>query len=305
MKRCPYCNAEYPDDASACSIDGFPLPESIPIVTVAEQTSGSAEQATADGAVVSEAQAETAGKDSIYLTYPNYKWSARDAWKCVGMMLVFQFVLDLILFTLDRHFVSFYFWRATGVGFFLTALLFYVINLLTAAYFARTESLASFWDGFGLDRKPTDYAWFGVVAAICINFFGHCMRINGWARGVTSYDINAFKHTIGPEKYLFLVPLLLLAPLFEESIYRGFLYKAFRGSFAVVGSMIFVLAWMAYIHWWEYRQSLLAAFDISMLTIVQCYLREKSDSLWDCILCHLAFNGSGLLIYGVFRQVGG
>ena len=184
---------------------------------------------------------------------------------------------------------------------FSTYLLYYAVNLLTAAYFARTELLETFWKGFGLDRKPSNYVWLGVTMPILINFFGYFMRIHGWGKGVHSHDIDAFRHTFGPEKYLFLVPLVLLAPLFEESINRGFLYKAFRGSFGIGVSMVLILAWTAYNHWWEYRQSLLAVFDISVLTIIQCYLREKSDSLWDCILCHLAYNGSGLFIYGALR----
>jgi hypothetical protein len=36
--------------------------------------------------------------------------------------------------------------------------------------------------------------------------------------------------------------------------------------------------------------------DLSLLTLVQCYLREKSQSIWDCILCHFAFNASSLFI---------
>jgi membrane protease YdiL (CAAX protease family) len=127
------------------------------------------------------------------------------------------------------------------------------------------------------------------------------MRIHGWGKGVHNYDIDAFRHALGPERYFFLAPLILLAPLFEESINRGFLYKAFRSSFGMGISMVLIMTWTAYTHWSQYHQSLLAAFDLSILTIVQCYLREKSDSLWDCILCHLAYNGSGLFIYGVLR----
>ena len=92
------------------------------------------------------------------------------------------------------------------------------------------------------------------------------------------------------------MPLVLLAPLFEESIYRGFLYKAFRGSYSIPVSSVLIIAWTCYTHWNQYSHSLAAAFDLSLLTLVQCYLREKSGSLWDCILCHMAFNGSLLLV---------
>jgi membrane protease YdiL (CAAX protease family) len=283
MKRCPYCGAEYPDDFSVCSIDSNPLPEIIKLPPPADE------------------RIAATNTEPTYLTFPDYQWSARDAWKCLGMYLFFEFVLGLFFWMMDFRFPGFYSWRRSGFGYCSTSFLYYAVNLLTAAYFARTETLSTFLKAFGLDRKPSDYVWFGVTMAIAINLFGYFMLYHAWGKGVTNYDTLAFKSTFGPERYFFLVPLLLFAPLIEESINRGFLYKAFRGSFATGISMALIVGWTAYTHWSQYHQSLLAAFDLSVLTIVQCYLREKSDSLWDCILCHLAFNGSGLLIYQVLR----
>jgi len=175
-----------------------------------------------------------------------------------------------------------------------------MVELFAVLYFARTETFVSLCKAVGLDRKPSNLAWFGVVAALGIRFFGHLILIFGWSKGVRDYDILAFKSTFGPERYFYLGPLLLLAPLFEESMFRGFLYKAFRGSCSIVISMIFIVVWIAYTHWSQYSISWIAALDLSMLTILQCYLREKSDSLWDCIFCHMAFNGS-LLVLGALR----
>jgi membrane protease YdiL (CAAX protease family) len=150
--------------------------------------------------------------------------------------------------------------------------------------------------GFGLDKKPSNYAWFGVTMALMIRFFGHFMLIHGWGKGVSNHDYIAFKHTLGFERYFFLLPALFLAPLFEELLNRGFLYKAFRGSYPMIISMALIVVWTAITHGPYYTHSLLAAFCLSMLTIVQCYLREKSNSLWDCIFCHFAFNASLLFV---------
>jgi hypothetical protein len=138
-------------------------------------------------------------------------------------------------------------------------------------------------------------------AALAIRFSGHFMITHGWGNGVVNYDIRAFKNTQGPERYFFLVPLVLLAPLFEESVYRGFLFKAFRGSYPLGASMALIVAWTVNTHWPQYSHSSVAAVDLSLLTLVQCYLREKSDSLWDCIFCHLAYNGSILFIGGTLH----
>jgi len=287
MKRCPHCNAEYPDDAFVCSIDGQPLPENVPQPPPAS------------------AQVKEANEKPAYLTYPDYQWSARDAWKCLALLVALQFVLGfvikLVVSVVDLRFPGFYSWYRGGFGYFFTSILYYAVYLLTAAYFARTESLPTFWKAFGLDRKPSEYVWFGVVMALVIRFSSHFMIIHGWGKGVTNYDTFASKSTYGLEKCFFLAPLLLLAPLFEESINRGFLYKAFRQSYTTSISMVLIVAWTAFTHWPQYHQSLLAVVGLSVLTIVQCFLREKSDSLWDCIICHMAFNWSGLLIGGILR----
>jgi membrane protease YdiL (CAAX protease family) len=61
------------------------------------------------------------------------------------------------------------------------------------------------------------------------------------------------------------------------------------------------LTWNAFTHWGNYHHPYIAAIVLSLLTIVLCYLREKSDSLWDCILCHFAFNASSLSVGNVLR----
>jgi membrane protease YdiL (CAAX protease family) len=283
MKRCSYCGKEYPDEAALCSVDREPLVE----IGLHPQ--------------LPPEQTKAADKDKPYLTFPDYQWSARDAWKCLGMILVFLFAWRMVISTLDWRYHGFYTWLASGFGFFSMVVFHHSIELLVAAYFARTETLATFWKGFGLDRKPSEYVWNGIVAALVLRFIGYFMISHGWGKGVTDHDIIAFKHTLGPERYLFLAPLLLLAPLFEESINRGFLYKAFRGSYAMGTSIVLILAWTAFTHWSQYSHSWVAAVDLSLLTVVQCYLREKSDSLWDCIFCHFAFNFSLLFVGGTLR----
>jgi membrane protease YdiL (CAAX protease family) len=286
VRSCPYCGKEYPDDVAQCAIDGEPL-------------SGAS---ALPQAVIEQEKEDVQNEKAPFLTFPDYRWSARDAWKSLGMMLVFGFIVGLALLGLNLHFSGFRRWFAGGYGYFSWRGLDYSVGLLVAVYFARTETLAMFWRGFGLKNKPTENAWFGAAMAMIIRLSGHFMRLPGaLGRGVPNLEIYNFRHTLGPERYLFLATPLVLAPLFEESIYRGFLYKAFRGSYSVGISMVLIIAWTAYTHWSQYSHSLLAAFDLSLLTIVQCYLREKSASLWDCIICHAVYNWSGLFINEILR----
>ena len=272
MKKCPYCGKEYSDEVTSCAIDGELLSD------------GSWQSATAEKQEIK----AVPKKDEPYLTSPDYKWSARDAWKCIGTLICLEFVLLAMNHAVYLAFPTFY---QSGIGFACRRVLLFAVWVTTACYFARTETLAAVLNAFGLDHKPTNLVWFGVTAAVLLRLVSHFVLIHGWSKGVHNYEFTSFKNTIGYERWLFQLSPVILAPIFEESVNRGFLYKAFRGSHSVVAGVILILGWVCYTHWSQYSVSWIAV-NISLITIVQCYLREKSLSLWDCILCHFAFNAS-------------
>jgi membrane protease YdiL (CAAX protease family) len=242
---------------------------------------------------------EATGETS-FATFSEKQWSAKDAWKCLGMLLVFGIVEYFILRALDRAIPGFSYWHRSGYGFFCVVILSTATNWLTAAYFSRVETLKTLWKGLGLDRKPSEYVWMGIVCALALRFASHTIVALGWAKGYTTHNVLAAWHANGFEKLLYLLPILL-APFIEEPVNRGFLYKAFRGSYGMQTSVVLIVAWTAWTHWSQYSHSWTAVVSLSLLTVVQCYLREKSGSLWDCILCHLAFNGSSFLVSGFLR----
>jgi membrane protease YdiL (CAAX protease family) len=281
VKKCPYCGEKYSDEATVCVIDREILID--PLKPPVEEMQPVKEEPPP--------RPKPAVNDA-HLIWPDYKWRARDGWKCIGIIVCLGIIL-----TGAGHFIylnapSFY---RSGHGYVFRDLLQYAVELLAAVYFARTETFKTFLHAFGLDQRPTNLVWLGITMALIIRFTGHFMYMHHWGNGVYNYNISSFRHTIGYERFLFLMPLVFFAPIFEEPIYRGFLYKAFRGSHKVIVSMILIIAWTCFTHWQYYSESWIAAVDLSTLTIVQCYLREKSGSLWDCILCHFAFNASSLL----------
>jgi hypothetical protein len=115
-----------------------------------------------------------------------------------------------------------------------------------------------------------------LVLALILRFVNYFSIAHGWGNGVTNPEVHGFLHDTGQDRFLFLIPLIVLAPLCEEAVNRGFIYKAFRGSYSMMVSMAFLLAWNAFTHWGQYHHSCNAAIVLSMLTIVLCYLREKS-----------------------------
>jgi hypothetical protein len=283
MRTCKYCGKEYSEEVQFCPLDNEPLQESVASPLPPDVS-------TLDGATVE--------KKSVL--YPDYQWSARDAWKCVGMLLVFDIVIELVLFTLDSASPVFRHWHRTGYGFLSIRVAYAIIWLLTAAYFARTETLATFTQAMGLDRKPTERAWFGIVMALALRIFSHIAYARGWAHGYTLPSLGGFVRTEGLERYFYLASPIMAA-FYEEPVMRGFLYKAFRGSYSSSLSTTLIIGVTVWTHWPQYIHSIVAAVTLSALTAVQCRLREKSSSLWDCILSHLVFNVSNPVTGRVFR----
>lgn len=93
---------------------------------------------------------------------------------------------------------------------------------------------------------------------------------------------------------LVLISLVVLPPLVEEIISRGLLFTGLRSKLpfitaAIVTSIFFGLAHLQF----GSGNPLLwaAAIDTFILSLVLCYLRERSGSLWPCITLHALKNG--------------
>jgi membrane protease YdiL (CAAX protease family) len=89
----------------------------------------------------------------------------------------------------------------------------------------------------------------------------------------------------GYELTLTFIALVLLAPFVEETLFRGFLFKAFRRTFgfwtgAIAVSLLFAVA----------HGQANVGIDVFVLSMFLCYLREKTDSLWPSIALHAMKN---------------
>lgn len=89
----------------------------------------------------------------------------------------------------------------------------------------------------------------------------------------------------GFELTLTFIALVVLAPFVEETLFRGFLFKAFRRTFgfwtgAIAVSLLFAVA----------HGQANVGVDVFVLSMFLCYLREKTDSLWPSIALHALKN---------------
>lgn len=90
--------------------------------------------------------------------------------------------------------------------------------------------------------------------------------------------------------------LVLVVPVAEELIFRGFIFKGVRSAFsfpvtALVVSLLFAVA----------HGDIAVGVDVFALSLVVCYLREKTGSVWPGILLHATKNGVAFLMLFVYN----
>ena len=89
------------------------------------------------------------------------------------------------------------------------------------------------------------------------------------------------------------VMLVILPPIIEELIFRGFMFKGFRRSLAFLPAAIFTSILFAIGHL-EFGNGApllwIAGVDTFILSMVMCYVREKTNSIWPTIFMHAVKN---------------
>lgn len=80
--------------------------------------------------------------------------------------------------------------------------------------------------------------------------------------------------------------LVVLAPIFEEIIFRGYLYGRLRAYGGPVLSAVLTSSAFAIVH-----LQLNVSIDVFILSLFLCFLREKFDSIWPGVFVHAFKNG--------------
>lgn len=101
------------------------------------------------------------------------------------------------------------------------------------------------------------------------------------------------------------VSLVVLPPLTEELLFRGFIYSALRQRLrflhaTIITSIVFAVGHLQFgsgapLLW-------VAAIDTFVLSLVLCYAREKTGSLWPAILIHTIKNALAFSVLFLIEQ---
>ncbi len=94
--------------------------------------------------------------------------------------------------------------------------------------------------------------------------------------------------------------LVVLAPLAEETLFRGYLYGKLKGNVPAVWAAIATSLLFALAHFqWN------VGLDVFVLSLVLCGLRSLTGSIWAGVLVHMIKNSIAYYILFIYPLVGG
>jgi membrane protease YdiL (CAAX protease family) len=159
-------------------------------------------------------------------------------------------------------------------------------------------------------KKPRWKDLWGGLLAVPVYFVFYLITVAVVTHFVPSLDINQ-KQEIGFSNVSGALPILLtfislviLPPLAEEIMVRGFLYSTLKKAMPLIAAAIVTSAMFAGAHLPEGGAAgplYIAALDTFVLSLVLIYLREKTGSLWASITLHACKNGVAFLALFVFH----
>lgn len=154
-------------------------------------------------------------------------------------------------------------------------------------------------------RLPPARVMAASFAVAVAGFFvaGGVNAINRWIVGpeiAARYDLTGlFQARSTFEAVLLVVGVSVLAPLGEELVFRGYLYRILGARLGIARSVLITSVLFAVIHF--NPASILALFALGL---VFAFLRLKSGSIWPAILAHAIQNGiaSALVLSGLANE---
>lgn len=187
-------------------------------------------------------------------------------------------------------------WLSSVVGQFIFVVLAEGLLIGTIILFLKHRKTSL--KAVGFHRTPT-VKDAGMAILGFIVYFVLLITASVLAKSVFNVDVDQ-KQELGfdnvvttTEMVVTFISLVVLPPLAEETLFRGFLYTGLRKRLPFIYTTLFVSLIFASLHLLESSSGLLwiAGIDTFLLSFVLCYLREKTGNLWAGIAVHALKNG--------------
>ncbi len=152
-------------------------------------------------------------------------------------------------------------------------------ELSTNAESLGVQRLPSFID---IGLAPIGYVIYLFIANVLTQF----MNIFAWFNPDQAQDVGFSYFVTGLDRIFALLAVVILAPIAEELMMRGWLYGKVRTQFGAITSSLLISVVFGFMHGqWNVG---ITTFALSM---VLCSLREITGTVWSGILLHMLSNG--------------
>ena len=120
-----------------------------------------------------------------------------------------------------------------------------------------------------------------------------------WIDGDQEQNVGFENLRFGYEYVVAFIALVVLPPIAEELLFRGYLYGRLRKSLGFVGTSLVVSVIFGLVHMqWN------VAIDTFVLSLFLCYLRERTGSIWASMVLHAIKNGVAYFILFIAPLLG-
>ena len=129
---------------------------------------------------------------------------------------------------------------------------------------------------------PIGYVAYIIIANVLIT----AMSVFQWFNAEQAQDVGFGYFITTGDRIMAMIALVLIAPVVEEIIMRGWLYGKLRTKLGVVAATLLVSVLFGLLHGqWN------VAVTTFALSVVMCSLREITGTIWSGILLHMLSNG--------------
>ena len=191
-------------------------------------------------------------------------------------------------------------WLSTSLGSLLLSVLLYLVALILVLFpfWIRRLPVSSVVSRLGLEKplgwRVISWSFLGWVTYLLISVLVMAILTGLQIPGLDlnqSQDVG-FGNLSEPYEYVAaFIALVVLAPVFEEIIFRGYLFGSLRRrhrflTVSIITSLVFAAVHMQFN----------VGIDVFVMSLVMCYVRERLGSLWPAILIHAFKNGFAYIV---------
>jgi len=145
--------------------------------------------------------------------------------------------------------------------------------------------------------RLSDIGWMSLAAVVYIIVLVIVMSVAANIPGFNAEQAQdvGYQGANGWQLVLAFIGLVILPPLAEEMLFRGFLYRGLSAKWPRVIAALFTSALFALVHFqWN------VGVDVFILSLILIALYEKTKNLWMCVGLHALKNGVAFLALFIF-----